>query len=131
MLQAKELWKQEDFRKEHRMKAMRPVLTNLFSSIKVHAQQNPSSPFMAFDVPGFVFGYPLYDHNEAIQYVHDVLVEQGFKVWKTPPSVLFISWMKPVAKQSTSSSTFVPPRTGPDYRPFVYDESAFSFLSRQ
>jgi hypothetical protein len=104
---------------------MRPVLAGLFQSIKVHSQQNPESPCYAFDVPSFVFGYPLYNHAEAIEYVKETLEEQGFQVWKVPPSVLMISWMKPTAK------TVKPiPKPGPDYRPFVYDESAFAYLSR-
>lgn len=131
MLQAKELWKQEEERKAYRMRAMRPVLAGLFQSIKVHAQQNPGSPYFAFDVPSFVFGYPLYDHAEAIQYVKETLEEQGFQVWNaTPPSVLMISWMKP-EKQTPSAKQLRPPKSGPDYRPFVYDESAFAYLTKQ
>lgn len=131
MLQAKELWKQEDERKAYRMRAMRPVLAGLFQSIKTHAQQNPESPYYAFDVPSFVFGYPLYNHEEAILYVKETLEEQGFQVWRVPTSVLMISWMKPAPKRQTSS--VVPPaqKTGADYRPFVYDESAFAYLSGQ
>jgi hypothetical protein len=125
MLQAKELWKQSDERKAHRMRAMRPVLANLFGTLKVHARTNPDSPYFAFDVPSFVFGYPLYDHNEAVEYIYETLVENGFQVWKTPPAVLFISWMKPAAKVVGPR----PPKPGPDYRPFVYDDSAFSYLA--
>jgi hypothetical protein len=128
MLQAKELHKMEDQRKAYRMRAMRPVLANLFGSIKTHAQQNPESPYYAFDVPSFVFGYPLFNHAEAVEYIYETLVEQGFQVWKTPPSILFISWMKPVPKKDVK---FVPPKAGPDYRPFVYDESALSYLARK
>jgi hypothetical protein len=127
MLQARELWKVEEERKSHRMKAMRPVLSGLFSEIKRHAQLNPESPMIAFNVPSFVFGYPLFDHGEAIVYVQETLEEQGFKVWIAPPATLMISWMKPVKQQKEVAK---PPKTGPDYRPFVYDESAFAFLTR-
>lgn len=130
MLQARELWKAEEERKANRMRAMRPVLTGLFNSIKLQSQQNPTSPYYAFDVPSFVFGYPLFDHEEAIRYVQETLEEQGFQVWRAiPPSVLIISWMKPV-KQQTKETTVKPPKTGADYRPFVYDDSAFAFLTR-
>jgi hypothetical protein len=127
MLQAKELWKAEDERKSHRMKAMRPVLAGLFNDIKRHAQINPESPMMAFNVPSFVFGYPLFDHDEAINYIQETLEEQGFKVWRAPPAYLMISWMKPV-KQTREAVK--PPKPGPDYRPFVYEESAFAYLTR-
>lgn len=127
MLQAKELWKAAEERKAYHMRAMRPVLAGLSNDIKKHAQLNPDSPVFAFNVPSFVFGYPLYDHEEAIQYVHETLEEQGFRVWRVPPSILMISWIKPVKQQKESVK---PPKPGPDYRPFVYDESAFAFLTR-
>ena len=127
MLQARELWKAEEERKSHRMRAMRPVLAGLFADLQRHSQLNPESPMMAFNVPSFVFGYPLYDHNEAIVYVKETLEEQGFKVWVAPPATLMISWMKPVKQ---TRETPKPPKPGPDYRPFVYDESAFAFLTR-
>jgi hypothetical protein len=130
MLQAKELWKAEDERKAGRMRAMRPVLAGLFNAIKLQSQQSPTSPYYAFDVPSFVFGYPLFDHIEAIQYVQETLEEQGFQVWRaSTPSILMISWMKPVKTQTRESSA-IPPKTGADYRPFVYDDSAFAFLTR-
>jgi hypothetical protein len=128
MLQAKELWRAEEELKSHRMRAMRPVLAGLFSDIKRHAQINPDSPMFMFNVPSFVFGYPLFEHEEAIIYVQETLEEQGFKVWRAPPATLVISWMKPV--KQTRETTAKPPKTGPDYRPFVYDESAFAFLTR-
>ncbi len=127
MLQAKELWKAEEERKAYKMRAMRPVLAGLSNDIKRYAQLNPDSPLFAFNVPSFVFGYPLYDHEEAIQYIQETLEEQGFRVWRAPPSVLMISWMKPAKSQKESVK---PPKPGPDYRPFVYDESAFAFLTR-
>ena len=127
MLQAKELWKAEEERKAYKMRAMRPVLAGLSNDIKRHAQLNPHSPMFAFNVPSFVFGYPLYDHEEAIQYIQETLEEQGFRVWRVPPSVLMISWMKPAKQQKDTGK---PPKPGPDYRPFVYDESAFAFLTR-
>ena len=67
--------------------------------------------------------------NFNISDVKETLEEQGFCVWRVnTPSVLFISWMKPVKDIKDVPK---PPRSGPDYRPFVYDESAFAFLTRQ
>lgn len=129
MLNAKELWKENEQQKANRMKAMRPVLAGLFQDIKKHSIHNPDAPYFVFDVPGFVFGYPLFNHDEAVVYVKETLEEQGFSVTRgtTPPSILFISWMKPTPKKEAPK----PPKPGPDYRPFVYDEAAFSFLTRK
>lgn len=125
MLQAKDLWKQEDERKTAKMQAMRPVLSNLSSQLKTYAIHNPAAPYFVYDVPSFVFGYPLYDHMEAIEYVRDALVEQGFQVWIAGSLSLVISWIKP---KSSAPRITRPPRSGADYRPFVYDDSAMDFL---
>jgi hypothetical protein len=125
MLRAKDLWKQEDERKTAKMQAMRPVLSNLSSQLKTYAIQNPAAPYFVYDVPTFVVGYPLYDHREAVEYVRDALAEQGFQVWIAQNLSLVISWFKP---QNTQPRLRAPPRSGADYRPFVYDDSAMDFL---
>lgn len=125
MLQAKDLWRQEAERKTAKMQAMRPVLSNLCSQLKLYAIQNPQAPYFAYEVPSFVFGYPLYNHQEAVEYVRDALVEQGFHVWITTSLVLVISWIKP---QNHQPRLRAPPKSGADYRPFVYDDSAMDFL---
>jgi len=126
MLRAKDLWKQEEERKTAKMQAMRPVLSNLSSQLKTYAIQNPEAPYFAYDVPSFVFGYPLYDHREAVEYVRDALVEQGFQVWISGSLTLVISWLKPAAPKTVSR---VP--TVPNYRPFVYDDGAMDFLRKR
>ena len=118
MLRARDLWKQTEDQRSASMQAMRPVLATLFAQVKTHAGTNPAAPYMTFDVPSFVFGYPLYNHREAIDYIKETLEEQGFTVWVAYTGTLMISWMKcgKVRQVSKAPSS--------DYRPFVYDESA-------
>ena len=125
MLRARDLWKQTEDQRSASMQAMRPVLSTLFAQVKTHAATNPAAPYMTFDVPSFVFGYPLYNHREAIDYIKETLEEQGFTVWVAYNGTLLISWMKSgKARQTTKAPTN-------DYRPFVYDESAMeATLSR-
>jgi uncharacterized protein YcgL (UPF0745 family) len=118
MLRARDLWKQTEDQRSASMQAMRPVLTTLFAQVKTHAATNPAAPYMTFDVPSFVFGYPLYNHREAIDYIKETLEEQGFTVWVAYNGTLLISWMKSGKVRSVSKA----PTN--DYRPFVYDESA-------
>ena len=126
MLRAQDLWKQEDERKTAKMQAMRPVLSNLSTQLKNHAMHNPGAPYFVFDVPTFVFGFPLYNHREAVEYVRDALVEQGFQVWVAANTFsLVISWMKPREQKLAR----IPKLSGgASYRPFVYDDSAMDFL---
>jgi len=128
MLRARDLWKQTEDQRSVNMQAMRPVLTTLMAQIKTHATTNPSAPYMPFDVPSFVFGYPLYNHREAIDYIKETLEEQGFTVWVAYTGTLLISWMRSGKVRQSSSSK---PTSSSDYRPFVYDESAMeATLSR-
>jgi uncharacterized protein YcgL (UPF0745 family) len=118
MLRARDLWKQTEDQRSASMQAMRPVLATLFAQVKTHAGTNPAAPYMTFDVPSFVFGYPLYKHSEAIDYVKETLEEQGFTVWVAYNGTLLISWMRAGKVRQT------PKAPTNDYRPFVYDESA-------
>jgi len=125
MLRARDLWKQTEDQRSASMQAMRPVLSALFAQVKTHASTNPAAPYMTFDVPSFVFGYPLYNHREAIDYVKETLEEQGFTVWVAYNGTLLISWMRAGKVRNT------PKAPTNDYRPFVYDESAMeATLSR-
>jgi hypothetical protein len=121
MLRARDLWKQSEEQRTINMQAMRPVLSTLFAQIKTHAASNPSAPYMTFDVPSFVFGYPLYNHREAIDYIKETLEEQGFTVWVAYNGTLLISWMRAANGKLRQTAKTAP---SADYRPFVYDESA-------
>lgn len=126
MLRARDLWKQTEDQRTVNMQAMRPVLTTLMAQIKTHATTNPNAPYMTFDVPSFVFGYPLYNHREAIDYIKETLEEQGFTVWIAYTGTLMISWMRAGKVRNTTAV-----KSTNDYRPFVYDESAMeATLSR-
>ena len=127
MIRANDLWRQDEQRRTYRMAAMRPVMAQLSHKIKQQAIQYPDAPYVAYAVPGFVFGYPLYDQNEATDYIIEMLLEQGYQVWKTTPTTLFISWMKP-AKQTPQKSVR---SNGPSYRPFVYDEASLATLQHR
>ncbi len=45
-----------------------------------------------FEVPSFIFGYPLFDLNECIAYVTTELKSNGFVVNYAFPNKLYISW---------------------------------------
>jgi len=45
-----------------------------------------------FDVPSFIFGYPLFNINDCIAYVTNELKNNGFIVYYLFPNKLYISW---------------------------------------
>jgi hypothetical protein len=117
MLKAKEVWDEQEARKEQRMAAMRPVLAQLYAKIRTHAIHAPNAPYVVFEIPTYVFGYPLFQLSEAREYLMHTLVTSGFLVWVVEEKYLFVSWMK---TPSTKNGTYRPPLVT-NYRPMPYD----------
>lgn len=126
MLSANALWKQEEQRKTQRLAATRVLLAQIFHKIKQQVVQQPDAPYIVYPVPSFVFGYPLYNVEEAVQYLYQTLLDQRYQVWVVEGPSLFISWVKPNHGPSTSRS--LQPKPTSNYRPFVYDESSLAYL---
>jgi hypothetical protein len=127
MLRAKDLWRQSEEQREKRLAAMQSILKQIASQIRNQCIQQVESPFLAFDVPTFVLGYPLYNIQEALLFLQEAVAEQGFQVWVVEPKTLFISWMKPNKEGKKTPS--LPAKT--EYRPFVYNTDAFSFFANK
>jgi hypothetical protein len=127
MLNARDVWNEQENRKERRMAAMRPVLAQLFAQIKKQSIHDPSSPYIVFEIPGYVFGYPIYQLKEAREYLTKTLTDQGFLVWAVEEKYLVVSWMK----QNTQRPTNRPPLLTTMYRPQVYDPSALNQMFKQ
>ena len=45
-----------------------------------------------FEVPEYIFGYPLFDINDAIRFVVDALTKNGFLAVYYFPRFVYISW---------------------------------------
>lgn len=130
MLPANTLWKRDDEKRTQRLAATRVILAQVFTKIKTHVMQTVDTPYLAYQVPSFVFGYPLFNLPEAVQSVKETLEEQGYQVWIVHPGdTLFISWMKP---QKGGQGSGARPKTVPvresSYRPFVYDDASLQVL---
>lgn len=118
MLKAREVWDEQESRREQRMAAMRPVLAQLYGRIRRHAISVPDSPYVVFEIPPYVFGYPLYQLAEARDYLTKTLRESGFLVWVVDEKYLLVSWVK--TTQSKSNNNYRPPLIT-NYRPMTYD----------
>ncbi len=128
MLPANTLWKQDEEKKSYRLAATRVILAQVFAKIKTHVIQTVDTPYIVYQVPSFVFGYPLYNLAEAVLSVKETLEEQGYQVWVVHPGdTLFISWMKP-QKGGTQRRGGAPQSREASYRPFVYDPASLQVL---
>jgi hypothetical protein len=126
MLKARDVWDEQEARKEQRMSAMRPVLAQLYAKIRRQAIHAPNAPYVVFEIPEYVFGYPLYQMSEARDYVMKTLQTSGYMVWVTDNKYLFVSWLKTTAGRNTN---YRPPITT-NYRPQVYDPTTLGNMLR-
>jgi hypothetical protein len=107
------------------MAAMRPVLAQLYAKIRRQAIHSPTAPYVVFEIPTYVFGYPLFQLSEARDYLLHVLQTSGYLVWIVDEKYLFVSWMKTTSR----GSNYRPPLVT-NYRPQVYGESAIGNMLR-
>jgi hypothetical protein len=125
MLKARDVWNEQEERRERRMSAMRPVLAQLYAKIRAQAIHNPNAPYVVFEVPGFVFGYPLFQMSEAREYLTKTLTDSGFLVWAVnDDKYLLVSWLK-----TQTRANHRPPLLT-TYRPQVYDPSVMGSMYR-
>jgi hypothetical protein len=125
MLRAREVWDEQEARKEQRMAAMRTVLAQLYAKIRKQAIHSPNAPYVVFEIPAYVFGYPIYQMTEAREYLLNTLQTSGYLVWVIDQNYLLISWVKTPGK----AATYRPPLTT-NYRPQVYDPVTLGSLLR-
>jgi hypothetical protein len=123
MLRANEVLNEQEERKYARMAAMRPVMAQIEMKIRQQAIHTANSPYILFEVPSFVFGYPLYAMKEAMEFLMAELLRAGYWVWNVDEKYLFISWLKPIKSRDMGR-----PILTTNYRPSVYDPT---FLGHQ
>jgi hypothetical protein len=117
MLKARDVWEEQETRKQQRMAAMRPVLAQLYAKIRKQAIHSPNAPYVVFEIPTYVFGYPLFQLTEAREYLFQTLQASGYMVWVVDEKYLMVSWMKTTAGKA---ATYRPPLVT-NYRPMPYD----------
>jgi hypothetical protein len=126
MLKAREVWDEQEARREQRMSAMRPVLAGFYAKIRKQAIHDPKAPYVVVEIPGFVFGYPLYQLTEARDYLTKTLQEAGFMVWSVDDKYLLVSWVK---QQQQKTGTYRPPLLT-NYRPMTYDPTTLGSIQK-
>ncbi len=127
MLKARDVWDEQESRREQRMAAMRPVLSQLFGQVRRQAIHAPAAPYIVFEIPQYVFGYPIYQLTEARDYLMKTLQAQGYLVWIVDEKYLLVSWMKTTGARP---GTYRPPALSTNYRPQVYDPSTLGGMLR-
>lgn len=123
MLPARNVWDEQEARRERRMGAMRTVLGDIQRKIRQQAIHDPRAPYILFEVPPYVFGHPLYRLTEARDYLMNTLTTAGYYVWCVDEKYLLISWMKIGGGRNPQR-----PVLTTNYRPQVYDPTALGLM---
>lgn len=59
---------------------------------KIQSCANSKQVRCVFEVPCFIFGYPIFDYSKCLEYVYESLVKNGFLVKYYFPKHLYVSW---------------------------------------
>lgn len=126
MLKARDVQDEQEARREQRMSAMRPVLAQIYGQIRRQAVHAPNAPYIVFEIPQYVFGYPIFQLNEARDYLLQSLSTSGFMVWPVNEKYLLISWVK---QPGSARNTQHRPPLVTNYRPMTYDPSTLGSMT--
>jgi hypothetical protein len=125
MLRARDIWDEQEERKNSRMAAMTPIIAQIQAKVRQQAIHNANAPYIIYEVPSFVFGYPLFQVSEAIQHLFQEFSKAGYWVWVVEGKYLVLSWLKPTKTRDNGK-----PILATNYRPQVYDPSSIAFMAR-
>lgn len=126
MEKAADIWKEQEERRENRMAAMGPVIAQITAKIRQQAVHHPNAPYILYEVPTYVFGYPLFELKDAFEFLVREYSKAGYWVWIVEQKFLFISWVKPVKGRDGSRPVLMT-----NYRPQVYDPSTLAFMPHE
>jgi hypothetical protein len=126
MEKASDIVREQEERRENRMAAMGPVITQIQAKVRQQAIYNPNAPYIVYEVPTYVFGYPLYPMKDAFDFLTREYSKAGYWVWIVENKYLFISWLKPVKGRDGGR-----PMLMTNYRPMAYDPTTLAFLPNE
>lgn len=66
------------------------ILRKVFNKIELINKRKKTE--LIYEVPNYIFGYPLYDNRTCMVFVISSLRKKGFYVKFNFPNILFISW---------------------------------------
>ena len=99
MLRARDVWDEQEERRLNRMAAMTPIIAQIQAKIRQQAIHNSNAPYIVYEVPTYVFGYPLFALKEALDYLVTEFAKAGYWVWVVETKCLMISWKLTLSQQ--------------------------------
>lgn len=94
LIDISELHKKTREQKDRKIKIYDTVLQKCHHRIKLVSELTPLNQWCFYLIPKVLFGIPLYDLGECVEYLVKMLSENGFKVAYTHPNLLLITWFE-------------------------------------
>ena len=66
------------------------ILKKVYNKIEIINKRKKTE--LLYEIPNYIFGYPLYDNRTCIVFIISSLRKKGFFVKFNYPNILFISW---------------------------------------
>lgn len=85
-----DIQKYYDDKQMKKKKTYNKILLRVMRLMKETAEKGKN--MCMFVVPGIILGMPIYDVNECILYIQDILKEKGFESAKAEPNIILIFW---------------------------------------
>jgi|TARA_B110000285_G_C15020399_1_gene561245 hypothetical protein len=129
--------------KNRKVKIYDEVLQKCHHRIKLVSKLTPLNQWCFYIIPKVLFGIPLYNLAECVEYLVKLLSENGFRVAYTHPNLLLITWFESNTdvKKSTYTSNTSNNNSNQNtyksidtYRPsgsLVYNQQNFNLLEQK
>lgn len=129
--------------KHRKIKIYDEVLQKCHHRIKLVSKLTPLNQWSFYIIPKVLFGIPLYNLAECVEYLVKMLTENGFRVAYTHPNLLLITWFESQTNtkksiyntHSSNNSTHTNSYKSIDtYKPngsLVYNQQNFNLLDQK
>ena len=125
--------------RDRKIKIYDSVLQKCHHRIKLVSKMTPLNQWCFFIIPKVVFGIPLYNLAECVEYLVRLLSDNGFKVAYTHPNLLLITWFESDKQNTKYIGTKTKINTNEyktidSYKPsgnLVYNQSNFNLLEQK
>ena len=94
LIDISELHKKTREQREKKIKIYEEVLKKCHHRIKLVSKLTPMNQWCFYLIPKVLFGMPLYNLAECVEYLVRMLSDNGFKVAYTHPNLLLITWFE-------------------------------------
>lgn len=119
MININSLYHEQEEREKNKKEIYDSVLQKCHNKIRCSSKTNPYDQWCYFVIPKFIYGIPLYNLSECINYLVTHLSKNGFNTTYTHPNLLVITWFKSetAVKRNNKIVSDLPLKSVDNYKP--------------